>query len=74
MMRAQRAGRASAIDAAEWFAALPSVRGLGADLSLRGYALTPRARMFPRADGGRTVRLVWRHRELNASIVLTVRL
>ena len=70
-MRAARVNR-SIVDAADQYARCPSILALGGDLARRGYALTPKARVFPRLDGHFTVRLVWRHRALNSSIVLTL--
>jgi hypothetical protein len=71
-MRARRPSRNS-VDAAERWANSPSIQDLGADLGRRGFVLMPTVRVFKRMDGSHTVRLVWRHRELTTSIVLTVR-
>jgi hypothetical protein len=59
---------------AERFAAAPSIEALSSDIAKRGFLLTPKVRLFARKDGTHTVRLVWRHRALDSSVVLTVRL
>lgn len=59
---------------AEKFAAAPSIEALSVDIASRGFQLTPKVRLFARKDGSHTVRLVWRHRALDSSVVLTIRL
>jgi hypothetical protein len=71
-MRARRQSHDS-FDAAECWAKSPSIQMLSNDFEKRGFVLNPMVRMFTRKNGSHTVRLVWRHRELTCSIVLTVR-
>ena len=49
-------------------------KALCADLASRGFVLTPKICILGRRDGSRRARLVYRHRELDSSVVLTVRL
>jgi hypothetical protein len=58
---------------AERFAVSPSIKELSADIARRGFILTPKVRLYARRDGTHTVRLVWRHRALDSSVVLTLR-